>query len=105
MPDVDPTRTSAPLDILMEKQKAQNIQSIIIENKIMESYIRGENYISSEESITAYRFNLECKEAKLKELDNIIGQLKGEEDSFKKIIKKKQSEYQSEISRRDSRKD
>ena len=71
----------------------------------MESYIRGENYISADESITAYRFNLEAKESKLKELDSIISQLRNEEESFKKIIKKKQSEYQSEVSRRDSRKD
>ena len=101
MPEFDPTR-APQVETLVEKQRVQNT---ISENKILESYIRGENYVSTDEAITAYRFNLESKESKLKELDGIINQLKSEEDNFKTIIKKKQKEYQKEVSRRDSRRD
>ena len=101
MPEYDPTK-APPVELMMEKQRVQNT---ISENKILESYIRGENYVSTDEAITAYKYNLESKESKLRDLDGIISQLKTEEDNFKKIIKKKQKEYQNEVSRRDNRRD
>ena len=78
-------------------------QVIINENNMMEAYIRGEYYTSTDEAITAYKYNLEGKEATSRELEGMISLLKSEEEDLKKSIKKKQKEYQAEITRKEAR--
>ena len=73
--ETENTRNYSSMDTTNSEAK-NKIQQIISENKLLESYIRGEYYNSADDAIAAYKYNLEGKEQKLKGLEDIITQLK-----------------------------
>ena len=65
--------------------------------------MRGENFSSADDTVTAVKYLLSSKEAKLKELENIVLQLQQEEESLKKMVQKKQTKYQKEMEKKEQR--
>ena len=72
----------------------QSIQAVISENRVLESYVRGENFSSTDDTVNAVKYLYSSKEAKLKELESVVEQLKTDDENLKKIVKSKQKIYQ-----------